>query len=136
MLLAAANRGDPDHQACRDLLETHPGALLTTEFVLAEAGWLIDRELGSFAEAALYRSVAAGEIGVEHLSASDWVRVAQLTERYADQHLGGVDAGLVAVAERLGLSTVATLDRRHFGIVRPRHVDVLTIVPQSGASRL
>jgi uncharacterized protein len=45
------------------------------------------------------------------------------------QHLGGVDAGLIAVAERLGLTTIATLDHRHFGVVRPRHVDALTLLP-------
>ena len=129
MLLAAADRRDPAHDACRELLETHPGPLITTQAVLAETGWLLDRQLGAAAEAALYRSVADGEVVVENLTPADWARVAELTERYADQHLGGVDAGLIVVAERLGLSTVATLDRRHFGIVRPSHIDVLHIVP-------
>jgi uncharacterized protein len=52
-----------------------------------------------------------------------------LAERYADQHLGGVDAGLVAIAERLGLTAIATLDRRHFGVVRPSHSKALTLLP-------
>lgn len=97
--------------------------------MLAETGWLLDRQLGAAAEAALYRSVSDGEIVVEHLSPIDWMRVAELTERYADQHLGGVDAGLIALAERLGITTVATLDRRHFGVVRPKHVEALALVP-------
>lgn len=97
--------------------------------MIAETGWLLDRQLGPGAEAALYRSVADGEIVVEALSRPDWTRIAELTDRYADQHLGGVDAGLVAVAERLGLTTIATLDRRHFGVVRPNHVEVLTLLP-------
>jgi uncharacterized protein len=66
---------------------------------------------------------------VERLTPGDWERVAQLTEKYADQHLGGVDAGLVAVAERLNVTTIATLDRRHFVIVRPNHTEALTLVP-------
>jgi predicted nucleic acid-binding protein len=97
--------------------------------VLAETGWLLDRQLGPAAEAALYRSVADGEIVVEPLSRADWTRIAELAERYSDQNLGGVDAGLIAVAERLGLTTIATLDRRHFGVVRPNHVKVLTLIP-------
>ena len=129
MLLAAADRSDPAHESCRDLLETDPGPLITTELVLAETGWLLDRQLGPGAEAALYRSVATGEMTVEPLSTADWTRVAELTEKYADQSLGGVDSSLIALAERLGLSTVATLDRRHFGIVQPRHVKRLTILP-------
>jgi hypothetical protein len=48
---------------------------------------------------------------------------------YADQHLGGVDVSLIAVAERLKLATIATLDRRHFGIVRRNHTEVLILIP-------
>lgn len=97
--------------------------------MLAETGWLLDRQLGLVAEAALYRSVADGELVVEHLSSADWIRIAELTEHYSDQHLGGVDASLIAVAERLGVTTIATLDRRHFGVVRPSHIKVLTLIP-------
>ena len=86
--------------------------------MVAESGWLIDRQLGPSAEAALYESAAAGEIRVEPLSAADWTRIAALTIQYADQHLGGVDSSLVAIAERLGTTSVGTLDRRHFGLVR------------------
>ncbi|MGZ4188161.1 MAG: PIN domain-containing protein [Solirubrobacteraceae bacterium] len=45
VLLAAADRRDPAHEPCRDLLESHPGPLVTTELVLAETGWLLDRQL-------------------------------------------------------------------------------------------
>ncbi len=90
---------------------------------------MIDRQLGATAEAALYRSVGNSELLVEHLTASDWARVAELTDKYGDQHFGGVDAGLVALAERLGLTTIATLDHRHFGVVRPSHIAALTLLP-------
>jgi predicted nucleic acid-binding protein len=43
--------------------------------------------------------------------------------------LGTTDAAVVAVAERLGITEIATLDRRHFHAVRPRHADGFTIVP-------
>jgi len=129
VLLAAADRRDSAHQPCRNLLESYPGPLITTELVLAETGWLLDRQLGSVAEAALYRSVADGELVVEQLSRADWTRIAELTQQYSDQPLGGVDASLIAVAERLGLTTIATLDLRHFGVVRPSHTKVLTLIP-------
>jgi predicted nucleic acid-binding protein len=97
--------------------------------VIAETGWLLDRQLGPAGEAELYRSIAAGELIVEGLTSADWTRIAGLTERYADQHLGGVDASLIALAERLGLDTIASLDRRHFSVVRPSHTRALTLVP-------
>jgi uncharacterized protein len=48
---------------------------------------------------------------------------------YADLGLGGTDASLVAIAERLNITTIATLDRRDFTVVRPRHVDAFTLLP-------
>jgi hypothetical protein len=125
VLLAAADRSDPDHTACRELLEAHPGPLVTTELVIAETGWLIDRQLGAAAEAALYKSAAAGEIRVEPLSAADWTRIAALTIQYADQHLGGVDSSLVAIA----VTSIGTLDRRHFSVVRPQHITGFELLP-------
>jgi predicted nucleic acid-binding protein len=40
--------------------------------------------------------------------------VAELNQRFADIELGFVDAAVVALAETLGLSRIATTDRRHF----------------------
>lgn len=66
---------------------------------------------------------------MEDLEPADWQRVRDLTEIYADNGLGGVDSSVIAVAERLKITTVATLDHRHFRAVRPAHVDAFEIVP-------
>jgi predicted nucleic acid-binding protein len=55
--------------------------------------------------------------------------MAELVERYADLPLGAVDASIVATAERLGEENVPTLDRRHFTVVRPAHVEAFTLLP-------
>lgn len=128
-LVAAAITNDPDHRRCRDLLETAPGPLVVPTLVVAEVAYLIDRELGAGADAAFYRSLARGELTVEPVGGPDWERMAQLVEQYRDLRLGGVDASVIAAAERLGEKTVATLDRRHFSVVRPRHVRALTLLP-------
>lgn len=59
--------------------------------MLADTGWLLDRHLGSLAEGALYRSVAACELVGNAFSPVDWTRIAGLTERYSHQHLGARD---------------------------------------------
>jgi predicted nucleic acid-binding protein len=66
---------------------------------------------------------------VVDLTATDLGRSAELVEQYSDMPLGATDACLVALAERLGIVELATLDRRHFTVVRPRHVDTLTLIP-------
>jgi len=128
-LVATADIDDADHASCRDLLEGDAGPLVTTALVIAETAYLIDRQIGPEAEATLYDSILDGSLRVEELEAGDWARVQELVTTYADLRLGGTDASLVAVAERLGGSRVATLNRRHFSVVRPRHVDAFELLP-------
>ncbi|RCG31862.1 hypothetical protein DQ384_07825 [Sphaerisporangium album] len=54
-----------------------------------------------------------------------------LVEAYAGLLLGAVDASVIAVAERLGITEVATLDRRHFTVVRPWHTTALVLLPET-----
>jgi predicted nucleic acid-binding protein len=128
-LLAAADRNDPAHQSCRTLLEDEPEPLVTTALVIAEAAYLISRQLGPAAEPTLYSSIIDGELGIEDLTDVDWVRVRELVADYASLPLGGTDASLIAVAERLDITRIATLNARDFRVVRPRHTEAFTLLP-------
>jgi predicted nucleic acid-binding protein len=128
-LVAAADRADKDHAACQELLENDEGPLVTTGLVIAEAAYLINRQLGPAAEAALYTSVIDGDLEVADLGRADWERVRELVTAYASLPLGGTDASVIALAERHGAIRVATLDRRHFTVVRPRHAEALELLP-------
>lgn len=90
---------------------------------------MIERAGGAAAEAQFLRSLRAPWYVIETPTPGDLDRAAELIERYADLSLGGTDASLVALAERLGEPTLATLDRRHFAIVRLRHVEAFDLVP-------
>ena len=65
----------------------------------------------------------------EHPAVADLARCHELQKRYGDLRLGVVDASVIALLERLDERVVATLDRRHFSVVLPAHVEALTIVP-------
>lgn len=127
--MAAADEADPDHAACAELLETAASGLQASPLVVAEAAYLIGRQLGPAAEARFFRSIADGEIRLEPLTGTDLTRMAELVETYVDMPLGGADASVVAMAERLGETLIETLDRRHFGVVRPAHVTAFQLVP-------
>ena len=71
MLLAAADEADPDHRACAALLETAVSRLRASPLVVAEAAYLIGRQLGPAGEARFFRAIAAGEISVEPLTGTD-----------------------------------------------------------------
>jgi predicted nucleic acid-binding protein len=70
-----------------------------------------------------------GAYRVVDLVRADYTRVRELCDRYADADVGFVDAAVLAIVERLGEPKLATLDRRHFGLLRPRHCDALELVP-------
>ncbi|MGW4423423.1 type II toxin-antitoxin system VapC family toxin [Streptosporangium sp. NPDC004631] len=128
-LVAAVNIRDRYHEPCARLLRSHPGPLLVSTTIVTEVCQLIERRQGSKAEAAFLSSFRAGLVLVE-VTTENLDRMSELVEMYANLPLGAVDASVIAVAERLGLTEAATLDRRHFTVVRPRHVDALTLLPE------
>ena len=131
-LVAAADRDDHDNRACTDLLTALHLAhrpILVPAPVVAEVGYLLGRTGGAKIEAAFLRSIVAGTVTIVDLELTDFDRAAELVETYADFPLGTTDATVIAVAERLHITEIATLDRRHFHAVRPRHTNAFTLLP-------
>ncbi|MBI1844238.1 MAG: PIN domain-containing protein [Actinobacteria bacterium] len=128
-LYAYVDADDRHHRACLDLLETHPGPLLVPTLVVTEVAYLVANRLGPDAEARFLGDLASGNLIAESPAPQDWLRMAELVSRYRDLPLGTVDASVVAACERLGITEVATLDHRHFMIVRPTHVEAFSLLP-------
>jgi uncharacterized protein len=103
--------------------------LLVPATVVAEVGYLLGREAGAKVESLFLDSLAAGDFASVDLTAADCARMSELVRRYGDLPLGTTDASVVAVAERIGVNEIATLDRRHFTVVRPRLVNALALLP-------
>lgn len=98
--------------------------------IVAEVGYLLARYAGARVEADFLRSLAEGDFSTMELVSEDYGRMADLVTRYSDLPLGTSDAAVIALAERLDVLEVATLDLRHFTVVRPRHVKALTLLPE------
>ncbi|MGH2836538.1 MAG: type II toxin-antitoxin system VapC family toxin [Solirubrobacteraceae bacterium] len=129
VFLAYADTSDQDHERCPRIARWRYRRPAYHGPCRRQTDWLIERQLGARAEADFYRWVVDGDLSVDDLTTRDTGAIIELTEQYADNGLGGVDASLVAVAERLELDTIATLDQRHFRVIRPKHVDTFKIVP-------
>jgi predicted nucleic acid-binding protein len=97
--------------------------------VLTEVCYLSATRLGADAEASFLESLATGELHLEGTTTGDLARMADLVRRYADFPLGAADASVVAVAERLRATRIATLDHRHFRAIRPEHVAAFELLP-------
>ncbi len=99
--------------------------------MITEVAHLVATRLGTDAEIRFLGDLAAGNLIAEPVVPADWMRIAGLVGRYRDLPLGAVDASVITVAERLGADEIATLDRRHFGVVRSR-LGPLTLLPPLG----
>jgi uncharacterized protein len=110
-------------------LSDHPDALFVPQLVITEVVYLLATRLGPAAEVKFLGDLASGALTPLAVEPADWLRIAELVAKYADLPLGTVDASVVAAAERLELRAIATFDHRHFGVVRPRHVDSFELVP-------
>jgi predicted nucleic acid-binding protein len=131
-LVAAADRSDADNRPCTDLftsLHLAGRPILVPAPVVAEVGYLLARAGGAKVESAFLRSVAQRTFRIVDLEIADYERMAELVDTYADFPLGTTDAAVVAVAERLRISEVATLDHRHFHVIRPSHIPAFTLLP-------
>lgn len=127
-LLAVIDSDDSLHAACTAALEAEPTPLLP-DVVLPELAYLILRELGYPALTTLLRSIATGELVQVKSTPQDLERAAEVLEKYADSRVDFVDCAIVAMAERLNLTKILTVDRRHFTLFRPSHCAYFEIAP-------
>jgi predicted nucleic acid-binding protein len=126
-LFALVDEADEFHDRAVALLGAFPGDLLVPALVVAETAFLIGRALGGRTEALLLADLAGSDMTVDHIPLDEWARIGELVARYADLPLGTVDATVVAAAERLGVTAIATTDRRHFSVVRPAHAEAFEL---------
>ena len=127
--LAAADRRSDRHAECSALVREHRDELAAPVTVVAETSWLILDRLGTAAQATFVRTITLGQVEPVDLTDADWQRCSDLIERYASMRLDLIDASLVAIAERLNLTKLASLNRRDFTIIRPRHAEAFELLP-------
>ena len=128
-LLAALDASDPDHGRCATLLMQATEDLVVPGLVLAELDYWCHERLSGDAWLTFLEDLLAGVYRAEPPTGPDFQRCLELQRSYRDLRLGVVDASVLALVERLGEPKLATLDRRHFGVLRPAHIDALELLP-------
>lgn len=127
-LFAVLNETDPLHTSCAAVIEAEAAPFLP-EVVLTKLAYLVLRDLGYKSLTVFLRSVAAGELPLVATELQDLERAAEILEKYADSKIDFVDCVIMAIAERLNITRILTVDRRDFGLFRPRHCDYFEILP-------
>jgi predicted nucleic acid-binding protein len=128
-MVAALDRADPEHDRVVAALGAERAPILVPVVTLPEVAYLVGARHGAARAAAVLTRIAHGPWPIVGLEGADLTRATELMSRYADSEIGFVDSALVALAERLGVVRVYTLDRRDFAMVRPRHVEAFEVLP-------
>jgi predicted nucleic acid-binding protein len=127
-LVALVDRSDPDHDRCRELINAATEVRIIPVCTLVEIEYQLRPWHSGFA--GLMADVDAGRIEIHVPDPGELSRAAALVAEYGDLPLGLVDATVLACVERLREPKLATLDRRHFSVVGPKHVTHLQLLPE------
>ena len=127
-IVALGSKDDHYHQVCNQV-KRQEQIIYIPQSVLAEVGYMLNRELGSRGLAHFLRTLPQTKYRIVPVEIRDILRTATLLEQYADARPDFVDLSIVAVAERMTINRILTLDRRDFEIIRPTHVDYFEILP-------
>jgi uncharacterized protein len=122
-LIASFNRHDPDHERCVSQLGRWRGRLLVPEPVLGETCNFLRNSVrnGAALEAQFLKAVTGGGTGFEIVdpTSEDRLRATELVARLVSAPVGYVDATIIAIAERLKIADIATVDFKMVGMMSP-----------------
>lgn len=96
---------------------------------ITETCYFISKNLGLEKTATFLEDLPQMNLILETPTAEDYRRTAEILRKYDDANIDFVDAIIAAIAERLYITKILTVDRRHFGIFKPRHCEAFEILP-------
>ena len=128
-LYALLNRNESRHEDVVRASANVQGAIYLPTVVTTEVAYLVQRDLGAESLAEFIEMLAAESFLLVEPTPEDYQRAAQVVRQYADSGIDFVDSVLVAIAERLNITRVLTIDARHFRMFRPKHCPAFELLP-------
>jgi len=129
-VVANFNEQDQYYARCRKTYALIRGDILLPQTIFAESAYLLQKQIGKERFVKLVRQLSTMKYTIIHLQPEDFLRAADILEKYADTRLDYIDATIAAVAERLEITTILTLDRRDFAPLRLAHVERFKLLPE------
>ncbi len=116
-IIALVDARDRHHREMVAQFEEDGSSWVLPWAILPEVDYLLLNHVSARAAAMFLNDIAAGAFLVEWGDDADFQRAAELCAQYRALELGLVDGVVIAIAERLRASAIATLDVRDFGAV-------------------
>lgn len=128
-IVALTIETDRHHEVCRSVY-IKASQIFVPQTTLAETAYFLGQALGNRGVLRFLAQLPQGKLDLIALKPEDIIRTKHILERYADSLVDFVDATIAAVAERLNITRILTLDRRDFALIRPKHVVQFEILPE------
>lgn len=120
---------DAYHSQAKAFAANRDETVVVNEVILPEVGFLFRRDFGNRALIKFLAEFRKTRWRFESLRQSDLDRVYEIAQQYASSRFDVVDCCIMAMAERLNITRIATFDHRDFGIFKPRHIARFELVP-------
>lgn len=118
-LLAYFDANEPEHRAVSAVIDAATdGPLVVSPYVMAELDYLVLTKHGVSAQREVLAELAGGAWELGTMDRERLAAAIQIVTRYADVPVGITDASNIVLAEVFRTRAIATLDRRHFTILR------------------
>ena len=127
-VVALLHRGDKNHQAAASIYQQIQAAHLP-QSALAEVAYLLTHRASSDAVVELLKRLPTSKLISTALTDEDLASTASILQQYRSSRIDFVDATVMAVAERLTITTILTVDYRDFRLYRPTHSPFFTLLP-------
>ena len=128
-IYALTNPRDFDHPRAAAFAKNVREEIWVPNVVLPEVAYLFQRDFGKASLPYFLKRFQEFDSALIALERSDLDRISEIAEFYASAAFDIVDCCIMALAERLGITRIATFDRRDFSIFRPRHCEFLELLP-------
>jgi uncharacterized protein len=128
-LIALYDKDADEYNEVKEIARLYRGQFLVPQVVLTEVIYLLKRETGVQGAAQFLEEFNESQPDLQDITVTDLRRVKEIMQHYPTAKLDFVDCCIMALSERLKITLVCTLDKRDFGIFRPKHCDYLEILP-------
>lgn len=127
-IYAVYDADDAHHKTVCEIIDQEKSTIIP-DVILVEIDYLLREFLSIEAELDFMNDLTAGSYKLESLDMNDFKRCQALIKQYRNLDLGLADSAVIAVAERLKIYRILTVDERDFRAVRPKGRKSFIVLP-------
>ena len=127
-IIGLIDKGCQQHDKISGIIKKNDINLIVPSPIIPEVCFMLNKKFGSDVEMKFLEEIISVNLQIEILKFHDLQRIAEILKKYKDLNIGFVDGSIVAIAERLKINQILTLDNKHFSSIVPVGFDYFEIL--------